>query len=324
MTNFALCNLKSNRMKTTNRYQGVVVPMVTPVTQDGRIDTAAVARIVDRLASHQVAPLLMGTTGEGNSVSQRQGVELIAAAASAAQGRVTLYAGLPGCCVSEQLESARLFVEAGADVIAATLPSYYALTPEQMYAYYEGMADRLPVPLMLYNIDKTTHMSIPLDVIERLSHHPNIAGLKDSENNVPRLQEALALFGGHEGFSYFCGCAANSTVALCHGADGIVPSIGNYAPQAFQALFEAAVSGEVERAQQLQQLTNDLAKANTQGLTLGQSLAGLKLIMHEHGLCDPYMLPPLTRLAPETEALVLEKYHATCARYADQLSALQG
>ena len=67
---------------------------------------------------------------------------------------------------------------------------------------------------MLYNITITTHMSIPLDVVERLSHHPNIVGLKDSENNIPRLEEALELFSEHDDFSYFSGCAANSAIAL--------------------------------------------------------------------------------------------------------------
>lgn len=286
-------------MKTEKKYHGVVVPMVTPLTKEKQIDTAAVERIIANFAKHGVSPLIMGTTGEGNSVSVSQGVEMISAAKRAGEGKVTIYVGLPGNCVSDQLAAAEAFVEAGADVIAATLPCYYKLQPEQMYCHYKMMADALSVPLMLYNIDITTHMSIPMDIIERLSHHPNIVGLKDSENNVPRIEEALRLFAHREDFSYFCGCAANSAKALSLGGDGIVPSVGNYVPQLYQALYEAGRDGDMAKAEELQQLTIEIGKVNTVGLTLGESLCGLKVIMSMAGLCDYYMLPPLTELSDD-------------------------
>ncbi|MFA4045354.1 dihydrodipicolinate synthase family protein [Prevotella sp. PCHR] len=302
-------------MKTEKKYHGVVVPMVTPVTGDGNIDTAAVERIVSNFAKYGVSPLIMGTTGEGNSVSVKNGVEMISAAKRAANEDMVIYAGLAGNCISEQKEAAARFIEAGADVIAATLPCYYALTPEQMYGYYKDMADTLTVPLMLYNITITTHMSIPMDIIEKLSHHPNIVGLKDSENNVPRLEEALKLFAGREDFAYFCGCAANSAVALKNGADGIVPSVGNYLPKIYQDLYEAGVKGDMAKAEELQQKTIEIGKINTAGLTLGESLAGLKVIMNEAGLCETNMLPPLTVLDAETEERIRKEARPVIEQY---------
>lgn len=287
-------------MKATKKYHGVVVPMATPITKEGNIDVAAVERIVDNMASHQCAPLIMGTTGEGNSCSTKMGAEMIAAAKRAAKGRVTIYAGLQGTCIAEQYEAAKAYIEAGVDVIAATLPSYYSLTPEQMEKYYTELADFLTVPLMLYNITITTHMSIPVEVIERLSHHKNIVGLKDSENNVPRLEECCKLFADRDDFAYFCGCAANSCIALKNGGDGIVPSVGNYLPQMYQDLYEAGIREDWNECQRLQDLTIEIGKINTTGLTLGQSLAGLKVIMSMLGLCEPYMLAPLTMLDDST------------------------
>ena len=99
------------------KYQGVVVPMVTPVTSDGKLDTAAVERIIEMFAQAGVHPLLMGTTGEGNSVSKEEAVLLVKTAAQAAKGRITIYAGLTGNCVSEQYVQGNRFFEAGADVI---------------------------------------------------------------------------------------------------------------------------------------------------------------------------------------------------------------
>ena len=73
-----------------SKYRGVVVPMVTPVTQDGQLDTVAVERIIDFFAQNKVSPLLMGTTGEGNSVSQADGQLFVETAVKAAQGRILI------------------------------------------------------------------------------------------------------------------------------------------------------------------------------------------------------------------------------------------
>lgn len=286
-------------MKKLKKYNGVVVPLVSPMTKDGKVDTQSVEKLVNHIAKHGVSPLLLGTTGEGNSVPVEESVKMIAAAKKAASDRVTIYVGLGGTCEREQYAAAEKFINAGADVVAATLPSYYALTPEQMYVYYKNLADFLTVPLMIYNITITTHMSIPVDVVERLSHHPNIVGMKDSENDVPRLEQCLKLFADREDFCYFCGCAANSAVALKNGADGIVPSVGNFLPKIYQNLYEAGIRGDEAEAERHQKRSIEIAQINTVGLTLGESLAGLKVICHELGLCETYMWPPLTELAPE-------------------------
>lgn len=302
-------------MKTLNKYHGVVVPMVTPMTKDLDIDVNAVERIIKNFTKYNVSALIMGTTGEGNSVSVEHGVKMIKAAAEAAEGKIVIYAGLAGNCVSEQIDAAKKFIEAGADVIAATLPCYYALTPEQMYEYYNNLANSITVPLMLYNITITTHMSIPLDIIEKLSHHPNIVGLKDSENNISRMEEALKIFSGREDFAYFCGCAANSAKALSLGADGIVPSVGNYLPKIYNDLFEAGISGNNVLAEELQAKTIEIGKINTENLTLGESLAGLKVIMKMAGLCETYMLPPLTELKEDTVRNIQDKAKDILVQY---------
>ena len=87
-------------------------------------------------------------------------------------------------------------------MIVATLPSYYALTEEQMYGYYKNLADAITGPLMLYNILATTHMTIPVDVVKRLADHPNIVGLKDSERDLDRMQQCIAISKDREDFAY--------------------------------------------------------------------------------------------------------------------------
>lgn len=292
------------------KYQGVVVPMITPVTKEGTLDTQAVERIIEFFAKAGVSPLLMGTTGEGNSVSQKDGLLFVETAVKAAKKRITIYAGLTGNCFSEQLQQAEAYTKAGADVIVATLPTYYALTPEQMENYYRTLADSITGPLMLYNILATTHMSIPVDVIKRLSEHKNIVGLKDSERDLERMAQCIEIAKSREDFCYFCGWAAQSAHSLELGGDGIVPSTGNFVPEMFQQLYEAAVKGDMATANRLQDETNEIAKIYQKDRTLGQSLAALKVMMGTKGLCGPDMLMPLTRLSAEEEQTIKAKADA--------------
>lgn len=289
------------------KYCGVVVPMVTPVTDRGELDVKAVERIIESFAQAGVAPLLMGTTGEGNSVSASDGLLLVETAVNAAKGRILIYAGLTGNVFSEQIRQAEQYTAAGADVIVATLPTYYALTEEQMYGYYKELADIISGPLMLYNILATTHMSIPVEVIKRLSTHPNIVGLKDSERDLDRMAACIEISKSNDDFVYFCGWAAQSAHSLELGGDGIVPSTGNYIPEAFQQLYEAARKGDMATANRLQEETNEIAKIYQAGRTLGQSLTALKVMMQTKGLCEPWMLPPLTRLSAEEEQEIIKK-----------------
>ncbi len=286
------------------KYGGVVVPMVTPVTAEGHLDTEAVEKIIEFFAQAKVSPLLMGTTGEGNSVSREDGLLFVRTAVKAANERITIYAGLTGNCFSEQLVQAEAYTKAGADVIVATLPTYYALTEEQMENYYKTLADAISGPLMLYNILATTHMSIPVDVIRRLADHPNIVGLKDSERDLERMAQCIAIAKDREDFHYFCGWAAQSAHSLELGGDGIVPSTGNFVPEMFRQLYEAAIAGDMATANRLQEETNEIAKIYQKDRTLGQSLAALKVMMQTKGLCGPDMLMPLTRLSQEEEQAI--------------------
>ncbi len=298
-----------------SKYHGVVVPMVTPVTQDGRLDTEAVKRIIGFFAQNGVSPLLMGTTGEGNSVSQADGLLFVETAVKAreewkaANGPcpMLIYAGLTGNCFSEQLHQAEAYTKAGADIIVATLPTYYALTEEQMYNYYKTLADSITGPLMLYNILATTHMSIPVDVIRQLADHPNIVGLKDSERDLERMAACIDIAKGRNDFAYFCGWAAQSAHSLELGGNGIVPSTGNYVPEMFSQLYEAAVRGDMAEANRLQDETNEIAKIYQKDRTLGQSLTALKVMMQTKGLCEPWMLMPLTRLSADEEQAIVAK-----------------
>lgn len=286
-------------MKKEKKYSGVVVPMVSPLLENKTIDKEAVARIVRSFSKHHLSPLVLGTTGESSSIGPQDSRELIKAAVQAKGPKQHIYAGLVGNNVQQQIDSARQYFELGADVVVATLPSYYILTPGQMVRFYETLADNIPGSLMLYNIKATTQMSIPLPVIEKLSRHDNIWGLKDSERDVERLKSCINTYKDRKDFSFFCGWGAQCANSLQWGADGIVPSTGNLVPDMYKYLYAAAMEKNSQRADRLQAKTDEIAKIYQENRTLGQSLAALKVLMGELDLCHPYMMPPLTELEQE-------------------------
>lgn len=150
-------------------------------------------------------------------------------------------------------------------------------------------------------------MSIPVDVIRKLADHPNIVGLKDSERDLERMAQCIDIAKGRDDFAYFCGWAAQSAHSLELGGNGIVPSTGNYVPDMFQQLFDAAVAGDMKKANRLQEETNEIAKIYQKDRTLGQSLTALKVMMSTKGLCEPWMLMPLTRLSAADEQTIIHQ-----------------
>lgn len=285
-------------MSDAKRFQGVVVPMVTPFTAEGLVDEPAVCRILDHLAEAGVAGvLLLGTTGEDASVPLPQRGRLVEVAAAHARGRLTLYAGISDNSLAHCLEAAEAYQALGVDALVARLPTYYDLAPADMLAFYQALLTHLTGPLVLYNIPITTHMSLPLEVVETLSEHPQVVGIKDSENNLPRFTELLQRLGGRSDFSVFCGTGAYFDQALARGADGFVPTAGNLVPRLCQQLYESAERGELAALAGCQEQLLGAARLYGAG-RLGHTYGRLKAAMGVWGLCEAYVLPPLPTPTP--------------------------
>ncbi len=278
------------------KFSGVVVPMITPLTEKKTIDKAAVKNIMAVFSQNNIHPLVLGTTGESASIGREESVSLLKTAIENRGSNQLIYAGIVGNQIDELTERAKEYIEMGADAIVATLPAYYVLNPNQMRSFYLNLADQLKAPLFIYNIKATTQMSIPMDVIEDLSYHPYIVGLKDSERDLERMNECISKYKNREDFAYFCGWGAQSYNSLKLGADGIVPSTGNVVPEMYKSLYAAALAQDWEQSQKMQAETDLVANQYQSNRTLGESLAVLKQMMKLRNLCQEWMMPPLTEV----------------------------
>ncbi|MGG9960862.1 dihydrodipicolinate synthase family protein [Ferruginibacter sp. SUN106] len=280
-------------MYTDKKYKGIIVPAITPLTKDYTIDIAGVEKIFANFYEHNISPFILGTTGESASLSNQIKTDYLKAAAKNKKAGTVLYAGISSNVLEESVEFTKLCANNAVDAVAATLPSYYALNNGQMQKYFEDLADAIPLPLIIYNIPATTHMSIPLEVIDELSMHPNIVAVKDSERSEERLMKSLELWKDRRDFGHFLGWAAKSALALIGGSNGLIPSTGNLAPEIYSAMWNAFTENNFKEVYAMQQLSDKYGNVYQADKTLGESLWALKLLMKEKGLCEAVVMPPL-------------------------------
>ena len=295
-------------MKQNKRFSGVIVPAVTPLTKALQIDDAAVGKLFDQFYKHNISPFILGTTGESASLPADVKEQYVKSAAKHKKTGTVLYAGISSNIVAESIEFAAFCADHVVDAVAATLPSYYALTETQMKNYFETLADASPLPVIIYNIPATTHMSIPLQLIDELSHHPNIIATKDSERSDERLAQSLALWKDREDFGHFLGWAAKSADALIGGSDGLIPSTGNLMPEIYDEMKKAVAAGDHAKAYDMQKLSDMYGNLYQSGKTLGESLWALKALMQQKGLCEDVVMPPLQSLSAEEKQKLIQSY----------------
>jgi dihydrodipicolinate synthase/N-acetylneuraminate lyase len=294
-------------MSQTELGRGVIVPMVTPFTNDGKIDNEAIEKIIEFLIAGGTAPFIMGTTGESASIPERDRPVFVKTVVKIVSGRVKTYAGISSPCFQSSVEAAKDYFELGVNAVVAHPPGYYPLTDNQLLRYYENLADRISGPLIVYNNPLVAHCSIPVTVLDQLSHHESIIGVKDSEQDIQRLNHSLGLWSVRTDFNHLLGWGAQIANGLLKGASGIVPSSGNLVPKMHREMIEAAHSGDHQKLEGLQKKTNDILDIYLKNRSLGQSLPVLKVMMNALNLCEPYVLPPLETLHDDEKNQIVKQ-----------------
>jgi len=301
-------------MEEIIRKKETIVPVVAPLTQDLSLDQDAVARIFSYLYSNGTTPFILGTTGESASLSNSFKEEYLRTAVANKPEGEKLYVGISSNILEDSISFANQAFDLGISEVAATLPTYYKLSDVQIEKYYLDLAEAITPDLIVYNIPATTHMSIPLNLLDRLSHHPKIVAVKDSERNIERLDQSLDLWRDRPDFKHYMGWSGACAHSLINGSDGIVPSSANFAPAIYRDMCAAVGQGDLESAYALQKQSDDLGALYQSNKSLGESLWALKVLMKQLGLCDSYMMPPLYTLGQEEENHIVEAFQTLTAK----------
>ncbi len=235
--------------------------------------------------------VVLGSTGEAVFLKDEEAEALVVEAkANAAPSKKIV--------VGSSRESTRLTIEftnrtasLGADAALIKPPYYYKslMTHEVLKRHYASIADKVSIPIIIYNIPQNTGVPLSPPLLIELSRHPNIAGVKDSSGNLSNLTETLPSLP--EDFSFFMGAGGILLAGLLMGAGGGILAVAAAVPELCVKLYSLFVEGKIEEAKKLQLDLVPLNKMLTQTL-------GIPAIKHALDLLGFYGGPPRPPLLP--------------------------
>jgi dihydrodipicolinate synthase/N-acetylneuraminate lyase len=174
--------------------EGIFSAITTPFYSDGRLYLRKLEHNVDRYSRTPIAGLtVLGSTGEAVMLGDEESRDVLRVAREAAAAEKVLLAGVGRESALETLKLAEFAAVQQYDAVLVRTPHYYGpqMQPLEMLTYFRMVADRSPLPVVLYSIPKFTHYDLPVEVVAELAQHPNIIGLKDSSGSVERLAKLV-------------------------------------------------------------------------------------------------------------------------------------
>jgi 4-hydroxy-2-oxoglutarate aldolase len=174
--------------------EGIFAPATTPFYSDERVYYKKLEFNIARLSLTALAGIVvLGSTGEAVALNDTETAEILRTAAEAAADDKVLIAGIGRESVASTLALAESAANARYDAVLVRNPSYYRpqLTDAALLHYFRSVADRSPLPVILYSIPKFTNAEIPGSVVAELASHPNIIGIKESSGKMERIRELI-------------------------------------------------------------------------------------------------------------------------------------
>jgi 4-hydroxy-tetrahydrodipicolinate synthase len=232
-------------MPTPERLHGVVPAIPTPFTADGReVDEAALRRIVRHVVDGGVHGIMTtGGTGEFPHLSREERRRVTEIAASEAGGAAPIYAGTAACATWEAIALMEDAAAAGADAAILTPPFYFRIPDDMLYRHFEDVAEAGVIPVVVYNNPLYTGNNLSPQLIASLMELPNVIGLKQSNDDLGQLVEALRL-SADSGRSLCTGIDSQFYAALCVGARGIYSTAAAIVPSQMVRLYDLARAGD--------------------------------------------------------------------------------
>jgi 4-hydroxy-tetrahydrodipicolinate synthase len=277
--------------------QGSMVAIVTPMLADGALDFPALRNLLDwHVAEGTSAIVIVGTSGESPTVSVEEHCELIRVAVEQIAGRIPVIAGTGGNSTIEAIELTEFAKKVGADASLQVVPYYNKPTQEGMFAHFKTIAERVDLPMILYNVPGRTVADLANDTILRLASVPGIVGIKDATGNLERGCLLLADLkqAGLGNFAVYSGDDPTAFMLMLMGGQGNISVTANVAPRLMHELCLAAMNGELARTRDLQFRLFALHKA----MFIEANPIPVKWALHAMGKITPGIRLPLTPLSP--------------------------
>lgn len=297
---------------------GIVPPLITPMIERDVLDVAGLERLVDHVLTGGVSGVfILGTTGEGPSLSYRLRRELIERTCRLVRGRVPVLVGITDTAVVEALGLARHAAEAGAAGLVAAPPYYLPGGQPELREYIGHVVRELPLPLFLYNMPALTKVPFDLETVRFAMDDPRIVGLKDSSGDMAYFQGAVDLLAHRPDWTLLIGPEERLLDAVLAGGHGGVSGGANLFPALYVALVEACRTGDAARAFRLHaQVLRVSSSLYRIGRHPSAVIKGIKCALSCLGICDDFMAEPFHRFRASERAIVAERLETLSAEIA--------
>jgi 4-hydroxy-tetrahydrodipicolinate synthase len=270
--------------------RGIVVPMVTPLTENENIDLDKTQRITEYLITGGVQGIfLLGSTGEFCSLNLDEKLKFVKKVVDTNDKRIKLLVGVSESGTRKTLEMIKMLSDCGIDAAVVTPPYYYPLKQQAIIDHYEYLAARTNIPLVLYNIPLTTGVEIKVDTIINLAKDKVIKMIKDSSGDFIYFQDLLNSIQEISNCRVFQGHENLALVSLFIGADGLVPALGNIVPGMYVELFKKITEASYDDALLIQKRINELLEI----YNYGSVYSAIKEALNYLNITGPYVTKPL-------------------------------
>ncbi|MFO1008343.1 MAG: dihydrodipicolinate synthase family protein [Planctomycetaceae bacterium] len=284
--------------------KGVIPPLVTPLKGRDQIDLPALERIIEHVLAGGVHGLfLLGTTGEGPSLSPEAQRTVVKEATKIINKRVPVLVGITDSVFSESVKLAHFAAECGADAVVLAPPYYFPMHQSDLRQYCAAMAREVPLPLFLYNMPSHCKVTFEVDTVKQLLQEPNIVGFKDSSAQMLFFNSVVRIAKERPEYAVLMGPEELMGECVLMGGHGGVCGGANLSPRMYVDMYDAAVAGDLRQVNVLQQRMLRLSSlVYSVGIAPSSYLTGLKAAMSMIGLCEARLSEPLTALPADRRA----------------------
>lgn len=236
-------------MLKTPLFKGSCTAIVTPFTENG-IDYDRLAKNIDfQYENGTTAVVVCGTTGENPTHSEDEHNELVRFTVQASRGRMKVIAGVGSNNTKTALKYAQNARYAGADGILMVTPYYNKSTQKGLIEHFSYVADRVEIPMILYNVPSRTGISISAETYKVLSQHPNINGIKEASGDFSLIAKVRSQCG--DDLYIWSGNDDNTVPMMALGALGVISVASNIVPAVTAKLCALCLEGNFAAATEL-------------------------------------------------------------------------
>ncbi len=236
------------------KFSGIIPPVPTIFTDEGKLDTEGMALVIDHLVGAGVDGMFfLGTGGEFSQMSYDERVAVAEFVVRYTDGRVPVLIGTGSTNTREAVALSQHAQSIGASGVVAINPYYWKVTEENLFGYFSTIAKSVDLAVLLYNFPALTGQDLYPAFVKRLvDAHSNIVGLKDTIDSVAHLRDMVDVVkSAHPDFSVFCGFDDHLLNTLLLGGDGAISASANFAPDISIGIYRAVKEGDLAKAGEL-------------------------------------------------------------------------